>query len=442
MNFNIESFCPEPWSQIEINPQGDFKVCCLANYDNDYGLALDKNGKAMNILTHEFEEALNSETHKQHRLEYSQNIKVKRCRNCYDSEESTDNNGFGPSSKRQRVIKITSKSIPEYETVESAANNTADDGSIISPNLINLDIRFGNLCNQKCIMCGPVHSSQWYDDHAAINYQEDSPRIQIYNGKHRFYTIEKNEYNKFKMNEVSPWWESDVWWNKFDKIAPQLRYIYFTGGEPLLVPAMQECLDRLIKNGYAKNIELRYDTNLSVINKKVIDKWKYFKDLFLCVSVDDTNERHELIRFPSNYNTLIENINLLKNNGLNIYNLTTCIGIATPYAITRLVPLSKQLDIKLFIRFIETPEWLNLRNLPKMAKIEIITNLIKHRSDKLTNRYVDSEIYLLKKYLNYENLKHVHEFVRIMDILDTRRGTNWRLTLPDTHAIIEKYCNK
>jgi hypothetical protein len=36
------------------------------------------------------------------------------------------------------------------------------------------------------------------------------------------------------MEGLIPWWETDEWWEKFDKIAPQLRYIYFTGGKKII----------------------------------------------------------------------------------------------------------------------------------------------------------------------------------------------------------------
>ena len=55
MNYNLESFCPEPWSQLEIDAEGDFKLCCLANYADDNGLAMDEDDSVMNIMTHSFD---------------------------------------------------------------------------------------------------------------------------------------------------------------------------------------------------------------------------------------------------------------------------------------------------------------------------------------------------------------------------------------------------
>jgi hypothetical protein len=168
MKFNKESFCPEAWSQIEIDAEGDFKICCLANFDDDFGMAIDSSKKVMNIATHSISEALNSETHKSHRLTLAKNLWPKRCRSCLDSENSTKSeNRANGKSKRQRVVNQTTLAIPEYVTIDTAPLYTNEDGSVTSK-IVNLDLRFGNLCNQKCIMCSPQHSNQWYDDWAAI----------------------------------------------------------------------------------------------------------------------------------------------------------------------------------------------------------------------------------------------------------------------------------
>ena len=108
--------------------------------------------------------------------------------------------------------------------------------------------------------------------------------------------------------QFTPWWETDIWWNRFDEISPNLRHLYFTGGEPLLVPAMKECLTRLIDKGYSKDIELRYDTNFSVINSNLFDLWKKFKKIVLCVSIDETYDRYNLIRNPGKFEVLINNL--------------------------------------------------------------------------------------------------------------------------------------
>jgi len=441
--FNLDSFCGELWSQIEINTLGDYKICCLANYAKDYGMAHDDNGTVMNVLTHSIQEAINSATHKEHRLQLKDNIQVTRCRNCYDSEHSTKGtDDWGDqtltiwgNSKRQRVINVTTKEIPEYVSCDQADKFTLTDGSVTSK-VVNLGIRFGNLCNQKCIMCSPEFSSLWYDDYESI-YGQGTP---VGFGGYTKYNIVKDKHDKNTLN-FTKWWEQDIWWERLEEIAPNLRHLYMTGGEPLIVPAMQEILDRLIAKDYAKNIILRFDTNLSVLNNKVIEKFKYFKRIDFCVSLDDVDERYGLIRFPGNYNTVIDNIKKLKNNGLDIHYLSCCIGLSSIYSAVRVSEVAEQLGIDTNFRFLEGPDWIDIRSLPRSAKQEIIDyyNSLMHHSKQRTKWY-RTVVKLLEKYMDYERPDRIQKFVKTMNKFDEIRGTSWTTTLPDIYDLLNRHC--
>ena len=424
-NYNLESFCPEVWSQMMITSTGDYRGCCLANYSDDNSVALDENRQPMNILTHTWEQAINSVTHKEHRLALSRNEKPQKCKNCYDSEEATGK----PSSKRQRVIRITSASIPQYVRVEQADGLTAPDGTI-EQNIVNLDLRFGNLCNQKCIMCSPEYSNAWYDDWLDVR-----PHNKFFPSEYKSYEIFKDEYGRPYSNFPN-WWENDIWWQRFDEIAPQLRYIYFSGGEPFIVPAMLETLDKLIERGFAKRIQLRYDTNLSVINDKIIDRLKHFKRVMLMASIDDTEERYELIRFPGNYQRVLDNIQKLRSQGIELHFITACIGVASPYVVLRIDELAKKLNIPRKYRFLEGPPWIDIRQFPKSAKLEIIERYRSAVKEGEDNTWKNAVIRLLEKYINHSDETQLQEFVRVMNILDKKRGTNWKSTLHETYELI------
>ena len=442
--FNYESFCGEVWSQIEINTLGDYKICCLANHAKDYGMAYDENGKMMNVMTHTIEEAINSVTHKEHRLQLKDNIKVKRCRNCYDAEHSTKSldewnephvKKWG-RSKRQRVNSITNVEIPEYVNVDTANEYTLEDGTSTAK-VINLGLRLSNLCNQKCIMCTPEYSSLWYEDWEELfgNRIVMPPETGV-----EKYRLTKDTHGR-DILDYSKWWESDIWWERFDKIAPDLRHIYFSGGEPLIAPAMHEILTRLIDKGYAKNVILKYDTNLTVINNKIIEKFKHFRKINFSVSVDDVAERYELIRFPGKFNNIVNNIKTLKENGMDIHYISCCVGVASIYSIVRITEFAEEFNIPVEFRFLEGPGWHDIRSLPKSAKIEIIDKYksLMHHSDSRTKWY-KSLIRLLEKYIDYDHLPRLKQFVTNMDKLDKLRGTDWRATLPDICDILRRHC--
>jgi len=442
MAYNLESFCPEPWSQIEISLSGDYKICCLAHFSQDFGMAMDKNGNIMNVLTHSFQEALNSETHKEQRLDYSNNVKPQRCRNCYDSEDSTRRpEKPGGISKRQRLLTETAIEIPEYVTIDTVDQFTQPDGSVNSK-IVNLHLRFGNLCNYKCLMCSPNSSNLWYDDWVAI--QKPGIKKNVFSMGYKKYAITKDEHDRSRM-DFPAWWETDIWWERFTEIMPQLRYIYFTGGEPFLVPALGKCLDMLIEADLAKDITLRFDTNLSVFNNKIISRLEKFKKIIMCVSIDETGERYNLVRNGGDWDNFIKNLKILKSTDMHIEYISASIGIATLYVIPRVCEVSNEYKVRAFFRFLEGPKWLDIRYLPTSAKQEIIEKyqeLEKNNTNPNHTFWYKSVYKLLNKYMDesFTNYEHLNEFVRVMDILDSTRNLNWRETLPDTYDLLKRHC--
>jgi MoaA/NifB/PqqE/SkfB family radical SAM enzyme len=443
LTFNKESFCPEVWNQLEINMAGDFSLCCLANYDKEFGMALDTNGNQMNILTHSFEEAINSAIHKEHRLQLSRNEKPLRCRNCYDSEESTRNlrgnlREQKGMSKRQRVL----ANMPGYVNVHSASDVTHTDGSVNSK-IVNLHIRFGNLCNLKCLQCNPQSSSLWTDDWLALNKSNgiNTPVFKL--GKTE-YEIVADQYGRNKL-AFPNWWETDIWWEKFKQIMPQLKYIYFTGGEPFLVPAMDKCLDLLIEADLAKDIILRFDTNLSVINDKILNRLSKFKDVKLCVSIDEVDNRYEFIRYPGKFEKFVLNLESVIERNIPVEYISTCIGIATIFTVPRVNSFAKKYKLTSTFRFLENPHWLDIRYLPTSAKDDIIEFYNKENEVEIDPNFIKyntAVIKLLTKYKDssYTDYTKLNEFVNNMDKLDKLRGTNWRIILPDVYNLLIKNC--
>jgi MoaA/NifB/PqqE/SkfB family radical SAM enzyme len=458
-NFTNDSFCPEVYNQIQIDMQGDLRICCLSS---DSGMTRDANGQVMNVKTHSIIQAMNSDEHKLHRLELSNNIKPARCSNCYNWENHS-------ASRRTKFIQYSNNHVlPDYVKAEDAYSITAADGSINTEKtkLLNLDIRFGNLCNLKCIMCDPGNSSLWYEDWDLLsrvfdNY-EDSGRSksfkqggvdpvtgnsQYWKADNKVYLIEKNNHGKFKIEDEENWWETESWKNQFVEIAPQLQYIYFTGGEPLLVPAMQEHLDYLIEHGFSKNIRLAYDTNLTAINQHLIDKWKFFKHIELRISIDEVGDRYNIIRNPGNFNKLKENIKLVQDAGIPIQRLSMVCSIANIYGSIRVSQLAKELNVPLSFRFVNRPGWLNVLNLPISARqevIDVLTNFMNSSEKESLSGYeyvVNAEIKFLKNTISKPCQQGVIKtFVKAMNALDQSRRLDWQTVLPDVADLLKRHC--
>jgi hypothetical protein len=446
--FSKATFCTLPWSTILITPSGDFKVCAFTGNERttkdsatDHGIGLDDNGVVMNIMTHSIKDAMNSHLHKSIRLAQSKNEKHLSCRVCWDKEEShvrfmksgANYDGVQPRNLSHRIGQSFAK-LNEYEgviNIEDAPNVIDKDGSI--DNLpIHLDIRFSNLCNSKCIQCNPQYSNMWYSDHIAL-----SGSNQFMMGPAK-YTI-RAEGNKL-VSDMPKWHDTPQWWDQFDLIKSRLRKLYITGGEPFLQPSHEEMLDRLIAGDHAKDINISYDTNLMAINDRVMNKLSNFKSVKFGISIDDTEKRYELIRFPSSWNKLQANMEKIKAySNLSIL-LSSCIGIFDIYAPFRMSKHFESLGYKNFTyHLVHWPRLYDIKYLPSDVKKKIID---RYNESDLATVHKSVVVGYLKNNMNVPEeqcKKVINLFIDRMDKLDKLRGTDWKETMPDVVELLKDY---
>jgi len=429
--FSEDTYCPLPWSSITIDPTGNFKICCFSgaqfgitddSRSADHGLAYDSNNQPLNILTHTIKEALNSKDHKELRLAQSKNKRHPTCEVCWTRDDAAKASKTPSLALRGNRASQSRLWDDPSILIENVSKKMKSDGSLHEDDLgpVSLDLRLSNLCNMKCLMCDSKYSSLWVEDDIALG------KMQVRHGM-KFYDIVSKSNNKPIVDSV-PWHDSPKFWKEIDDLSPRLRHIYLTGGEPFLVPSHDELLDRLISGGYASNITLEYDTNLSVIRPKTLNKLKLFKDVILAVSSDDVEDRYELIRFPGRWNTLFENISKIKESGIPIARITTCIAPYNVYAPMRLRKTFP--NDKLNTRILRAPMFLNIKRFGPKAKKQILNEYEKH--DTTVREYSLVSGYLKNVIDTPYNEIELLEFVDYMDKLDVIRGTDWKSVTPET----------
>ena len=99
------------------------------------------------------------------------------------------------------------------------------------------------------------------------------------------------------------------------KLAPRIQKIYIIGGEPFIMPKHYEILNALIEIDQAKNIILKYHTNLTKLEWKgnhIFDYIKKFKSCDINWSLEGLGEQNDYIRFGSNWESNLENYYKIK----------------------------------------------------------------------------------------------------------------------------------
>lgn len=180
-----------------------------------------------------------------------------------------------------------------------------------------LEVDFSNVCNFKCLYCGPEYSTTWVDDlkrEGPIVLLDQTNQVQWAQG----YQKDLNSL-AYKNREFNPY--VDAFWKWFPEIYTKLKVYRITGGEPLLSKETFKSIDFFIDNPN-RELEFSINTNLGAPDKI----WKQFKDKIRkltgdrCVkrftvftSVDAWGKKAEYIRpgldfelFKQRYEELLE----------------------------------------------------------------------------------------------------------------------------------------
>jgi len=253
--------CPLPWTGIELDAIGRIKPCCLARE------AIQENGKDVSVRTHTITEAMNSDYMKNLRQRFLNGDRPETCSPCWDTEAT------GQLSKRIHSINKMPNTIYDEDHIKTEF----------------MDVKLGNICNIKCRICGSDSSSMWVTEN-----------FKLYGDRElRDRTIKNGSWPR----------TTESVWDQLEKALPHLRYMEITGGEPFLIEQQFDLLRRAVDNGYAKDIEIHYNTNGTIYPDDAIKNiWPHFKKVEIAFSIDDINERFHYQRFPAKWDDVKDNV--------------------------------------------------------------------------------------------------------------------------------------
>jgi hypothetical protein len=183
------------------------------------------------------------------------------------------------------------------DRVDDAFDKTDETGAT-TMQTISFVYRFNNLCNFKCRMCGDMLSSSW----------EAESR------KHNRWSKESQPWMASPLREqIIKFQDTQVVQEFVDAVETKtIKEIYWCGGEPLMWDMHWKAMERIIELGFAGQVYVRYNTNLSRTSYKGIklfDLLPQFQDWQICSSLDGTGEVGEYIRDGLNYEQWLRNYN-------------------------------------------------------------------------------------------------------------------------------------
>lgn len=288
-----DTFCPIPWNFQAVRNNGDIRICCQANVTKNQGVIRHNDGTPYNARRDSLEDARNADLMKTVRKNMLKGVWSQECGRCQQEEEA------GLNSRRQ----YEQQNWPTF-TIDKARAATDDDGNVSDIPVTYYDLRFGNLCNLACRMCGPTDSHTWYEQW--VDYHKTNDYIDT----HGTVTLQRNEKGRLFTNDYD-WHGSNVFWDSIEKNIPNIKHVYMAGGEPMMIERHYEFLQKCIDSGYAKKIIIEYNTNMTALPPRVLTMWKHFRQVRVGASIDGYGDMVEYQRWPLKWKSAFKNLQKL-----------------------------------------------------------------------------------------------------------------------------------
>lgn len=291
-----------------------------------------------------------------------------------------------------------------------------------------LEVYFDNTCNLKCLYCTPYYSSLW-----------DAENIKF--GDQAFVKDKNLQANKLKIFEY------------LKNNSKHLTVFNFLGGEPLFQQEFIECLD-LFEKYPAPNLKLQIFSNLNIkrdrlefiiekINKLI--EQNCLLEFEITASLDCWGQPQEYVRYPLKLSEWEKNfIFLLEKPWINLIIGSTI----TPLTIKTFPDLLEKINNWSKVR--KVYHYQNSVNWPSHQFINIFGNIFEEDFKKALSLKPENtpEEIISKNYLQgiakesgsiLPNVQKIVELYNFLNLMDSRRNTNWKKTFPWLVQEFSKY---
>jgi organic radical activating enzyme len=342
--------------------------------------------------------------------------KSKECTKCYEQEQ----NGF--FSMRNDANRNYGHHIEEIA-------QTQEDGTHPEFKIRYWDVRFSNLCNFRCRSCGPIFSSNWYQDH-----------VKMYGKKPDVLGRD------MAVIEYTTGNEDDMIAQMMPHV-PHLEQVYFAGGEPLIMKEHYLLLEKLIDAGKT-DVRIQYNTNFSELafkDKHVFEYWKHFKNVSVGASLDASGARAELMRKGTDWAQAVDNrrrmiaevphVDFYISATVSSMNVLHVLDFHREWTDMGLI---KAKDFN--VNICQSPEWYRIDIFPEEFKHDVIVPAYEQHIEWLTPqdnlKRATNGFRSTLKFMNSTDQSHLWpRFVEECAKLDTVRREDFWATFPELSSL-------
>lgn len=396
-----DTFCVNAYLNLNVHPSGVVKPCCMSNKE----FVTDRGDTRLNQAS--IMDFWNSKDKKKFIADLDSGIKLQECQACWKEEES------GKASKRIR-------------------DNKNFQNRDLNENMLPLvvDLSMGNLCNLKCRICSPTHSSQWMSEEARIYFSND---------KNNYFKEQRWKDSKESFSE-----SNDFFWKDILALLPNVVKFDFAGGEPFYIDKHWNIIKMCVDNGWSKNQHIHYNTNGTIYPEKYIHLLEQFKIVDIQVSSDGIGEKFEYLRHPANWQTseeVIDKLIKIRNSSNTEWLIGACLSLSV-YNVYDIFETFEHYaakdDVRIYINIVHDHS--GSRILPEGLK-KIIVDKLQNTQSKYKSSQWEKEKTMICNHLNNSSFNDYDwkNFWKEVKMRDAIRNESFEDTFPEYYNHMKNY---
>ena len=330
--------------------------------------------------------------------QFNETALPKPCHFCEEQEQS------GAISERLR-------SAGYFFNTDESWDSYLEDRKNVSHYEIN--IKFSNFCNLACRVCSPTESTTY----GKITNTGGTSEGDISEN-----TVEWNLLLEFIEKKI---------------LEYSLVKLITVGGETFLNDGFYKLIDWLCEKDYAKKVEIRITTNLTVNpTADLLKKFEQFREIGICASLDSTYENFHYVRWPGKWSKIEENINTFSeynslHKNLNFF-LVINWNLNNIFYIDDFIEYwyDKPIFSSVYTMHLYRPLALQVEQLPVRYRAPIIEKLIKCKDHdffvKFKNKSVESFYDFITSTINYYTTNTTDDILQFNHYLRFNAGFDFR----------------
>jgi molybdenum cofactor biosynthesis enzyme MoaA len=264
-----------------------------------------------------------------------------------------------------------------------------------------IDLHWDNTCNFKCVYCNSQQSSLIAQEQGLPVTKTDPDNVDK--------IIDLIVNNQWNMKEI-----------------------YLSGGEPLLIKHNARLLSRIDNT----DLPLRINSNISMVDRDnaVFEQVQRFTNVLWTVSAESMGARFEYMRHGSDWMKFLNNLDRLRSLGHAVrINMVWFVASAPDFAETVRFFIDQYAINDFTVNQLYGHKYLRVRNLAAPLKSKIRQDLAdlldSGKIQSKTNSWYNIE--RCGRELEVEPDEQQPDYAAYFDNLDLLRGTNWRQVFPE-----------